>query len=481
MSGIPTTLRERVPPVTAVRLPGGIDRTVLKLSERGHPRELARPPEGSGLKPVSGDFGLPIVGHTLEQMRFGVRFALRRYERYGPVSWSGAFGTRIVGFSGPEATQAVLTNKDKVFSQQGWAELIDNFFHRGLMLLDFDEHMAHRRIMQEAFTRDRLAGYVEQFTPVLREQITQWPTDRPPRLYWHLKRLTLNVASRVFMGEQAGESADRLNRAFVGTVRAPTSIVRVPVPGGRWRSGIKGRRMLERYFAENLPAKRAGDGDDLFSALCHAVTREGDSFGDDDVINHMIFLMMAAHDTATITSSAAAYYLAKHPSWQRRARQESLAAGDDPLDMAALERLHTLDLVIKEALRLVAPVPSMMRKTVADTEVAGHYIPANTLCVASPLINHFVEECWSNPHEFDPERFDTHRREDKSHRFAWIPFGGGAHKCIGMAFGMLEVKALLHEMLRNYEWSVPADYEARWDHVSLPVPADGLPIHLTRR
>lgn len=481
MTGIATTLRERVPPMTAIPLPRGLDRRMLDLSERGRPTDLAAPPTGSGLKAVPGDYGLPLLGHTLGQMRFGADFALRRYQRYGPISWSGGFGTRFVTLSGPDATQLVLTNKDKVFSQQGWAELIDKFFHRGLMLLDFDEHMAHRRIMQDAFTRDRLAGYVERFLPVLRERIPTWPDEGAPRMYWRLKRLTLDVAARVFMGEQPDANADRLNRAFVGTVRAPTSIVRAPVPGGRWRKGVNGRRTLERYFADNLPARRAGDGDDLFSALCHAQTRDGEQFSDQDVINHMIFLMMAAHDTATITSTAAAYYLAKHPDWQERVRQESLELGDDPPDINALESLHGLDLVIREALRLVAPVPTMMRKTVSDTEVLGHYIPANTACVTSPVINHFLDEYWSNPHEFDPERFAEPRREDKAHRFAWIPFGGGAHKCIGMAFGLLEVKALLHEMLRTYEWSVPAGYEARWDYVSLPIPADGMPMRLRRR
>ena len=86
---------------------------------------------------------------------------------------------------------------------------------------------------------------------------------------------------------------------------------------------------------------------------------------------------------------------------------------------------------------------------------------------------------WTDPHRFDPERFAEGRREDKSHRYAWMPFGGGAHKCIGLHFGTFEVKALLHEMLRTYRWSVPETYRMRWDYVSLPVPVDGLPVRLT--
>ncbi|PXY29808.1 cytochrome P450 [Prauserella flavalba] len=472
------TLRERIPPLTAVPLPRAVDERVLR--RQWPSSEFAAPPPGSGLKAIPGDAGPPLLGHTVRMMRYGVPYGLQRFERYGPVWWSGAFGRRIVTLTGPDATQVALINKDKAFSQEGWRFFIERFFNRGLMLLDFGEHHTHRRIMQEAFTRDRLVGYVDSMGPTLREGVASWASTPNPRLYWALKQLTLDVATRVFMDMPSGADALKINRAFVACVRAATAVVRQPVPGGRWRAGLKGRQLLERYFASNLPAKRAGEGTDLFSALCHATTDEGERFTDADVINHMIFLMMAAHDTSTITSTAAAYYLAKHPEWQERAREESLALGDELPGTEALDRLDTLDLVIKESLRLVAPVPSMSRKTVKDTEVLGYYLPEGTLVGVSPSVNHFDPRYWTAPHTFDPERFGAGRREDKSHRFAWMPFGGGAHKCIGLHFGTYEVKALLHEMLRRYRWSVPRGYRVRWDYVSLPVPVDGLPIHLHR-
>ena len=103
--------------------------------------------------------------------------------------------------------------------------------------------------------------------------------------------------------------------------------------------------------------------------------------------------------------------------------------------------------MIKETLRLVAPVPMLMRKTVKDAEVEGHHIPAGTLVAVAAAVNHFDPACWTQPDAFDPHRFGPERQEDKSHRNAWIPFGGGVHKCIGLHFGTLEVKAILHEML----------------------------------
>ncbi|WP_007024315.1 cytochrome P450 [Saccharomonospora iraqiensis] len=469
------TVRQRTPPLTALPLPGAVDRY---LRDRRWPvRELAPAPAGSGLSPVLGDDGPPVLGHSLMMMRYGVDYSLRRYERFGPVYFSGAFGRRIVAVTGAEATQAVLVNKDKAFSQEGWRFLIDRFFHRGLMLLDFDEHMQHRRIMQQAFTRDRIVGYVDHLAPTVREGVAAWGRgDR--RLYDGLKQLTLDVATRVFMGMRTGPEAHALNRAFVATVRAATALVRRPVPGGRYKAGLDGRKVLEDYFATHLPGKRAEDTGDLFSALAHATTPDGERFTDADVINHMIFLMMAAHDTSTITTTAAAYYLARHPEWQERVRQESRELGDDLPDTDALDRLHSLDLVIREALRLVAPVPTLPRTAVTDTEILGHHIPEGTMVSVAPAVNHFDPQRWTAPHTFDPERFAESRREDRSHRYSWIPFGGGAHKCIGLHFGMYEVKALLHEMLRHYRWSVPSDYRARWDYVSLPVPIDGLPVHL---
>jgi cytochrome P450 len=67
----------------------------------------------------------------------------------------------MVVIAGPDATFEAFTSEAKAFSQDGWSFLIDALFHRGLMLLSFDD-MMHRRIMQEAFTRPRLTGYVDR-------------------------------------------------------------------------------------------------------------------------------------------------------------------------------------------------------------------------------------------------------------------------------------------------------------------------------
>ncbi len=136
---------------------------------------------------------------------------------------------------------------------------------------------------------------------------------------------------------------------------------------------------------------------------------------------------------------------------------------------------------MKEALRLVAPVTILVRKTVKDTVVQGVAIPKDADVIVGVQYSHLMEEHWTDPMSFDPDRFSEERREDKSHRYAWEPFGGGVHKCIGLYFAGAEIKTILHQLLRTHEWSVDPSYVVPMDYHSLPFPKDGQPIDLRRR
>ncbi|MFC9972457.1 cytochrome P450 [Spirillospora sp. NPDC127200] len=445
-------------------------------------RILAQPPEGSGLKPVVGDPGLPLIGNTLQVMRDPFRVSRQRYEQFGPVTWGWLLGQRSVTVQGPEAAEAVLVNRDKAFANgPAWSYFIGPFFRRGIMLLDFEEHLHHRRIMQQAFTRDRLGAYMDMMAPSIGKGLDAWEPGRDFKVYDHVKQLTLDLATDVFMGVSLDRAeADRINGAFVDAVRAGTAYVRFPVPGLRWHRGVRARGVLEAFFRAHLPAKRRDGGDDLFAALCQAETDDGHRFTDEDVVNHMIFALMAAHDTTTITLSTMAYYLAKFPEWQERLREESLALGKPVLEFGDLDAMTGIDMVMKEATRLVAPVPALPRRTVKDTSILGFHVPAGVTVVVPVLTNHHMPEWWPEPGRFDPERFSPERREDRVHRYAWQPFGGGAHKCIGLHFAGMQVKSILHQLLLRYRWSVPGRYTWPLDTTSLPSPKDGLPVRLDR-
>lgn len=440
----------------------------------------AVPPGPADSKTIPGDSGWPLVGSSFQLLRDTPSFVHQRYERYGEVSWYSAFGQKFIMLLGPDANQFVFQNRGDVFASSAWEYFLARFFHRGLMLLDFAEHKMHRRIMLEAFSNSALREYLGVLTPRIAAGLGAWQPGPRVRIFDNLKALTLDLASEVFLGHPPGAQATELNKAFLDTVQAATGIVRLPLPGTRWHAGIVGRKKLEAFFREELKTKRQSGGTDLFSRLCHAETAEGERFSDDDIINHMIFVLMAAHDTSTITLTNMIYWLARHPEWQQRLREQSQALGVEQPSYEQLAELAEMSWVMKEALRLCAPVPGLPRKAVRDCVYKGYTIPAGSFVSISPWFSHTSPELWQQPEQFQPERFSDARAEDREHPFKWVPFGGGAHKCIGLHFGEMEVKAILHQLLLHFHWSVAEGYRIEQDFTSLPIPKDRLPVRLER-
>ncbi|MGB0100798.1 MAG: cytochrome P450 [Nocardioides sp.] len=433
--------------------------------------------------------GLPIIGRGLEYARDPIALFHRQWEDYGPVSpMSMVGGEPWVMLLGPDACEVALRNADKAFANgPAWTFLVGPFFGRGLMFLDFEEHHLHRRIMQQAFTRARLEAYTVAMHTAIARGLEQWEPRDGFQAYWALKDLTLGIATETFMGgaeHTTPEEMARVNRAFIACVQAAASIVRHDVPFTRWHRGMRGRRVLESFVRSYLPSRRATASDDLLSVLCHIESDDGERFSDDDVVNHMIFLMMAAHDTSTYTLSVMLEKLGQHPQWRDRCRAEARELADrvgDAPSLTDLDSLTSIDLVMKECLRLRPPVPVVLRKTVKDTVVLGTRIPQGTYATVGLQFSHLMPELWTDPEAFDPERFGAERREDRSHRYAWEPFGGGVHKCLGLHFAGAEVKAFLQRFLLDFDWSVDPSYVAPLNNHSLPFPKDGQPIDLRRR
>ncbi|OUS28228.1 cytochrome P450 [Gammaproteobacteria bacterium 45_16_T64] len=430
---------------------------------------------------IPGDKGKLLVGYTLDFINNHLDLIASRYERYGEISWSSLFGIHMVHMLGADANEFVLQNKDNVFSNhQGWDFFIGKFFNRGIMLLDFEEHRWHRKILQQAFNRNALQTYLQHMGEYVEQGIQPWTTQQYTKISPLAKRLTLDLATHIFMGAELGAETDKLNQAFIDAVRGGTAVVRYAVPGGRWSKGLKGRKVLETFFKQHISTKREQPGSDMFSALCMAKTEDGSHFSDEDIINHMIFIMMAAHDTTTMTLSVMIYYLAKHPEWQEKIRTECRAVGTQHIAYDDLSQLPSISLVMKEALRLCPPVPTLPRKTVKPCTYKGRFIPKGSMVLISLYHTGHMEDLWPNAQAFDPERFTEDRREDKIHPYAWVPFGGGAHKCIGLHFAELQVKAIMFQLIQRYRWSVPPDYVMPVDTTSLPVPGDDLPVYLER-
>lgn len=403
------------------------------------------------------------------------------FDRHGHVVVQTAGPMKLVNLFGPDANRLVLLDRDQIFSaRQPWMQIMGRIFPNGLLLRDGLEHKHHRKIMHEAFTRPVLREYAERMAPKIATGIAGWGgTGAPIRAFQAFKGLTLDLASSIFIGVDLGPSARRMNRAFEDMVAASMSRIRLRIPGLEFYNGLKGREFMLEFLKSLLEKKRADQGGDMFSRLCRARTEEGDVFANADVLDHMIFLMMAAHDTTTSTLSSLTYELARHPEWQERVRAESLAQGSEQPGFDLVDGLESLTRAMRETLRRYPPLPVIPRIASSRFEFGGYEILPGSMVVVSPIHTHHMSEWWSDPYRWDPERFAAPRAEQDRHSHSWVPFGGGPHMCIGRLFAEAQVRMVMHQLLLRYRWSVPDGYTMPVQQAPISKPRDGLPVTFT--
>ena len=205
-----------------------------------------------------------------------------------------------------------------------------------------------------------------------------WPHDRPFKFYPAVKQLTLDLAATSFLGGELGPELETVKRTFIAMVAASVAVVRMPLPGTQMGRGVRGRALIVDYFNRQIPLRRERGGDDLFSQLCRATWEDGSLLSNADIVNHMSFLMMAAHDTLTSSLTSFIYRLAANPLWQERLREEVRGlklAADEALPFARLDDLVLTEMAFKEAMRLAPPMPFLPRRAVRDFEFMGYRIP----------------------------------------------------------------------------------------------------------
>ena len=431
-----------------------------------------------GLKPHP----IPIL-RTIEFLKDPLAGVTANVRNFGHVYRVNNFGGWNVGLIGPEANELVLFDRDKNFSSEmGWNPILGRVFPRGLMLMDFDHHRADRKTLSVAFKPEPMKHYLGALNDGIARGITAWDGRGTFKFYPAIKQLTLDLAATSFLGIAWGPEADQINKAFVDMVAASIGIVRVPLPGTAMGRGVKGHRFMSKFFAREIPARRGAAGDDFFTQFCNARNDAGDLLTDQEIIDHMNFLMMAAHDTLTSSLTSTLYYLAKNPEWQDRLRTEIMgvhATAGPTLPFERLGELEQTEWAFKEALRLLPPVPSIPRRALRDFEFDGFRIPAGTHVGVNPMYTHRMPEIWEDPETFDPSRF-SHNRSKGRHKYAWVPFGGGAHMCIGLHFAYMQMKSFFYTLLSQYRVVVADNYVCDFAMFPIPKPKDGLPIRLER-
>lgn len=439
-------------------------------------------PDSRALAHIPGCDGWPVLGETVAVVRDLHAVAARHVRDYGPVSRIRLLGQGGLMVTGADLYQRIFQDADQLFSaEKGYDKQLGAFYPRGLLLMDFDEHRANRRLMQGAFKVAALQRYLEMMQPVIASQVATWGRAGEIVFYPRIKQLLLEIAARCFLGiADLGREGEVINQLFLELNAGMISLLRAELPIGAYGRAMRARRRLEAWFETMVVERRAGGGgDDVLSHMSRETDEQGQPYGVKTIVDHLIFLLFAAHDTSTSALSHLAMYLGRDAALQARLRAHLAGFGPGPLVHADLARMDLAEHCFHEAMRLHPPVPMMMRRTIRATELGGYAVPAHTVLHLPTMINQRDPAWWSEPDRFDPDRFAPPRSEQRRHPMCFHPFGSGAHKCIGMHFADMTVKAFLHHFVLAHAFATPAGHAPRLEWVPLPKPADGVPLRLS--
>jgi cytochrome P450/CRP-like cAMP-binding protein/bacterioferritin-associated ferredoxin len=433
------------------------------------------------LDQIPGDNGVPILGHGIALFLDAYQFIRNKAERYGTVFRINAMGEKWVLVGDPEGAREVLTDSKRNFSNRlGWDYHLGKLLFGGLMMRDFDDHQQHRRIMEKAFRNEALVHYLTVANAQFGAGIDQWPVGKPFAFFPTLTKLNLDLAAQIFLGVPLGAETDRLHRSFGDLGAAEAAIIKREIPGLGFRRGMQCRRYLIGYFASRVAERGKSTGEDLFTQLCQATDTDGKRFTDEEIVDHLIFFMLAAHDPTTGALATMIWLLTCHPEWQDRLRQEIQALGKETLEYADRDRLPLMSCFIRETLRRYPPIPLILRRSIEACQIAGREVPANSQVAICPLLLHHHADYWTDPDRFDPDRFSETRAEDLRHSHCYVPFGGGAHQCLGMHFATLEINAFLVHLLRRYRVRLKPGQRVKMEWLPFTRPKRGLAVILER-
>lgn len=453
------------------------------ISQRHKPvRRFAefRTVRNAQLRAIPGKRGLPVLGVLPEAVRNPFEFTRGMYERFGPVHRFYACGNWNVQLVGPEANEFVLFDRDGNFSAYGgWKPVFGRHFDGGLLLRDGMDHQWHRKVVASAFKQERLQQYLDVFCTNI-SRLCAKSSGRTIDAYEFSQSLTFANGYSAFLGLDAERATRSDLLAFRYLMRSATAVIPLPIPGNAHWKAAWAKRHVRRLLSPIIGAEPAETRTDLAAVLVRM--RKEELLDEQEIVAHLTFTIAASFDALSSATVSTLYYLAKHPEWQDRVREElcSRLPSSDHIDLADLQQCEQSEWAVKEALRLNAAAPVLWRRALRDTQFNGYSIPAGTVTGVNPMLTHLLPEIWNDPYGYDPARFlpDLARAR---HRFAFVPFGGGMHGCLGANFAYLQVRALLRHLLERHEVTLASDQAPRWYHWPNCRPLGGLAINLQRR
>jgi cytochrome P450 len=420
-----------------------------------------------------------------------LQLLLDSYYKHGPI-----FGMRIlydpqVFMIGPEANHFVLVSgRDNFVWRNGRFGDLITLLGDGLLTTDGDYHDTSRAVMMPSFHRDRVVAATETMIAEAEAAVERLEPGETIDLFHWTRELAMRIAMQALFGfdpdsARAGETAMHFEEglAFHGAEFVAQLLVG---PGTPYAKLVRSRAALESTVGDEIAARRASGEDrgDVLGSLLAAGDEDGRRLTDRQVLDHVMTLLFAGHDTTTSTITFLAYELARNPDWAPRLGAEVDAAIGEAdrlrADQLFGDELPWLARAIDETLRLYPPAWVGPRRSVRDYEFAGVQVPEGLPVAYSSWVSHHLPDVWDTPEAFRPERFTPENRA-KLQRGAYVPFGMGPRVCIGKRFGYTEVHVIAAALLRRFEFELPEGDAITIEQSPTLSPKGGLPVRLLAR
>jgi cytochrome P450 len=394
----------------------------------------------------------------------------------------------------PDAIEHVLAKNHKNYRKpDSFNQPASLLAGKGLLTDEGASWLNRRRLVQPAFSRQRLAALDGPIVRATEAMIRRWELveDGQVRdILPEMMRLSLAIASTTLFSTDISDGADEIGKAYREAFAyisyrmnhpfsPPTWL---PIPRNRRFAGAK--RVIDRVVFDMIDQRRRNGEihDDLMGMLMAArdeVTRGG--MTDKQVRDEALTLLTAGHETVGAALSWTWYLLAKHPEVQRSVYDEiiGMLGGRHPAT-SDLSNLPLCRAVFEEAMRLYPPAWGIPRESIEADEIMGWYIPPKANLVLGQFLTHRHPDFWEEPDQFRPDRFLGQAAADRP-RFAYFPFGGGPRGCIGSQFAMTEGQLVLATVIQRYSMDVVAEHPVVPDPTFTLRPKFGVKVVLRRR
>ena len=458
---------------------------------------LQDPPKPSlpraGLPP--GPPEMPVIGQAF-RLRNDFVGLLREAATYGDVSTAAVNPIPICLVNHPELNREVLvTNHVRTGRGSMAFEAVRWMMGNGLTASTGGFHLKQRRLIQPRFHRGQIEKYAEAMTEFSSRKAREWRDGASVDMEQEMRQLTLQIVAKALFDIDTTDVVRRVGESFAETegyiyLRMTQPVFmrrlfhRLPVPSTRRFKAA--RAYLDDLIYRLIQERRqsGAEGDDLLCMLLQAryedaEGEEAEGMSDELVRDEAVSLYIAGHDTTATTLAYSFYLLSQNPDVEERFHGElDEVLGDRDATLDDLPNLPLTDRIITETLRLYPSFWLLGRMAFEPLELGGFRIPAGVSVVVSPLITQRDPRWYEAPLEFRPERWTPEFRSELP-RFAYFPFGGGPHQCIGEGFAWMEAKIALATLHRRWRATTNARAEIM-PRTTLKVKG-GMPMRLVRR